>query len=84
MPFGSRAQIYPGPVPLSEIVLDELSSCVKHAIAGVVEGSNKASEYRRVETGELQGKVESRDRKLLVAGKFPETIQLAILMYSSV
>lgn len=39
MPFGSRARIYSGPAPLSEIVLDELSaSYVKLPVAGHVIG----------------------------------------------
>jgi hypothetical protein len=73
MPFGSRARIYPGPAPLAEIVLDELSArYMKHPVAGLVEGSDKTLEHRSMETGEPECHVESGDRKLLVAGKAPE------------
>ena len=69
MPFGSRARIYPGPAPLAEIVLDELSArYVKHPVARFVEGSDKVLEHVSMETREPQGDVESGDRKLLVAG----------------
>jgi hypothetical protein len=69
MPFGSRARIYPGPAPLAEIVLDELSArYVKHPAARFVEGGDKALEHVSMETGEPQGDVESGDRMLLVAG----------------
>jgi hypothetical protein len=85
MPFGSRARIYPGPAPLAEIVLDELSaSRVKRPAGGTVEGSDKALEHGSVETGESEGDIESGDRKLLVAGRPPTILELAVLMDGSV
>lgn len=85
MPFGSRARIYPGPAPLADIFLDELAaSRAKRPVAGLVEGDNRALEPGSVETGEPEAGVESGDRKLLVAGKFPETLRLAILMRGSI
>jgi hypothetical protein len=72
MPFGARAKIYPGPAPLAEIVLGELSA--RHMKDPV----GKALEHGSAEIGEPACDVESgrttivRDRKLLVAGRLPK------------
>jgi hypothetical protein len=74
MPFGNRARIYPGPAPLAEIVLNELSARHIKQPAGLVVGSEKTSEREEAEIGKPTGDVEfgrtiSGDRQLLVAGK---------------
>ena len=67
MPFGSCARIYLVPAPLAEIVLDELlARYVKHLVAGLVEGSDKALEYKAMDVRAPTNDIESgrmvRDR----------------------
>jgi hypothetical protein len=76
MPFGKRARIYPGPAPLAEIVLEELSRHNKQPAAGPVVRSEKALEREEAEIGEPAGNAETErtmvaDKKLLVAGRSP-------------
>lgn len=76
VPFGKRATIYPGPAPLQEIFLAELSG--KYIKVHPVElGGEKTLRAQDPEWSRLEGDIESGrvetgagSRKMLVAGKW--------------
>lgn len=76
-PFGKRATMYPGPAPLEEIFLAELSGDnIKVHAAEVSAGGEKALEWGRSKSSTPKGDTEpgskwkvTGDGRMLVAGK---------------